>query len=69
MILSAITETVLLACVAAVTLMVLGVGLLIHLGRGGRPFDVRLKGLGIEVSINRSNENGPNDNRGSGPGQ
>lgn len=48
-----ITESVILAAIAAITLMVLGCGWLVYLARGGKPFAIELRGLGIEVNINR----------------
>lgn len=50
---SPITETVLLAIVAASVILVLGVGWLIYLGRGGRPLDLRISGFGIRVELNK----------------
>lgn len=50
---SPFTETVLLAIVAASVTLVLGVGWLIYLGRGGRPLDLRISGFGIRVELNK----------------
>lgn len=50
---SPVTEAVLLACVASITVVVLGLGWLIYLGRGGRPFSIELRGLGMSLDINR----------------
>lgn len=54
---SPVTETVLLAIIAAAVILVLGVGWLVYLGRGGRPLDLRISGFGIRVELNKSKEN------------
>lgn len=50
---SPITEAVLLAVIAAAVILVLGVGWLVYLGRGGRPLDLRISGFGIRVELNK----------------
>lgn len=51
---SPVTETVLLLAVICLTLVVLGLGWMVYLAKGGRPFDISFRGLGLSISINRS---------------
>lgn len=48
---SPLTEAIVLALIAAATLMVLGVGWLVYLAKGGKPFTVSVRGLGLSVEI------------------
>lgn len=52
---SPITETVLLALIAAFALIILGIGWLVYLCRGGKPFSISISGFGIAVDLNRKN--------------
>lgn len=53
---SPITETVLLTVIAAAVVLILGVGWLVYLGRGGRPLDLRISGFGIRVELNKAKD-------------
>lgn len=45
----------LVAFLALVTLIaVLGLAWLVYLGKGGKPFNIRIKGLGLLVSVSES---------------
>lgn len=49
----AVSETVLLFALLCATVVILGVGWIVYLARGGRPFDVSFEGLGISIAVNR----------------
>lgn len=53
---SPLTEAVVLALIIAATLMVLGVGWLVYLAKGGKPFSISVRGLGLSVEIGHNSQ-------------
>lgn len=51
---TAVTETVLIAAILSVTLVVIGVSYLVYLARLGKPLSMRFSGYGIDLKIGQS---------------
>lgn len=52
----------LVAFLALLTLIaVLGLAWLVYLGKGGKPFSISIRGLGLSVSVTESGKEEPND--------
>lgn len=50
---SPVTETFLIISVVCLTFVVVGIAWVTQLARGGKPFNINFKGLGVSVSLSK----------------